>query len=285
MKKARKSKSWDTLKKKPVDVIIPEIPKGIPTLVLTGYAYQKLAYWESLSGHDEVSCFGIALHDERPLRINELYLPDQEVTTVSTDPTEEGLAKMHDECGLLNLNPRQFSRVWIHTHPFKSSPSQVDYTTCREQFATYNWFVMLIKGNDGFTCYLYIMGDLPVRLTLKVEIDYTNPGLPSNIMEAWTKTFKEGVSKPIPTVTDIRHRGYSGFGICRDRIVTPAVASGGSGVKAESSHYEGRGDGYDFCAQCFSRGNTIDCGNCDVRTRRFLERIENEQDSGFYQHL
>ena len=210
MKKVKDSGTWKKSKK--VEKF-PDLPTGIPKLVLTAYAHQKLCYWEALSKKDEVSCFGIATNPKEPLRITELYLPEQEVTGSSTDPTEDGIAKLFEEMEDLKLKPVQFFRVWIHTHPFKSSPSKIDFSTCQEVLGKFDWFIMLIKGSDGFTCYLYVMGAMPVRLSIEVVIDYSNPGLPSKILKNWTKTFTTGVIKEkLVTKSYSNVVGYSGGG-------------------------------------------------------------------------
>jgi hypothetical protein len=204
----KKEETWEDIKG-PDAKELPEIPDGVPKLVITAFAYQKLLYWEALSKKNEISCFGVALNPNDLLRVTELYLPEQEVDSGSTDPTSDGLVQMYEDLEEHALEPVQFSRIWIHTHPGKSAPSGVDYATCKEVFGGCNWFVMLVKGSDGFTCYLYIMGDMPVRLTLQVEVDYGNPGLPSNIIKRWTDAFQANVSEKVPKTWG--HSGYSGY--------------------------------------------------------------------------
>jgi hypothetical protein len=186
---------------------LPELPDGKPDLVLTAYAYQKLSYWQALSKKNEVSCFGVATNPNDLLRVTELYIPQQTVGTGNTDMTADGIAEMYEFLCKEGFEPRQFSRIWIHTHPWKSAPSEIDYTTCREIFGECNWFVMLIKGNDGFTGYLYITGDMPVRLELDVVIDYDNPGLPSRIVKCWTEAFATNVEEEKKWVRPVQATG------------------------------------------------------------------------------
>ena len=191
MKKVTDKANWKDLDKKDDNLV--ELPGGVPRLTLTAFAYQKLCYWEAMSKKEEMSCFGISTRKENLMRVSELYMPAQEVTANSTDPTAEGIADMFDTLLGVGLEPCQFARIWIHTHPFKSEPSATDYTTCREVFGECDWFIMLVKGNDGFTCYMYSMTGIPVRNKLAVGIDYCNPGLPAKIVQGWTDTFKNNI--------------------------------------------------------------------------------------------
>jgi len=224
MKKAAKplatlaaESSWKDLDKE--EDKLPELPGGVPRITFSAYAYQKLCYWEAMSQKDEMSCFGVATRKAEPLRITELYIPQQEVTINSTDMTAEGIADMWGTLTALKLDPIQFARIWIHTHPFKSAPSVKDFQTCREVFGACDWFVMLIKGNDGFTAYLYSMTGVPVRNELAVGIDYCNPGLPGKITKGWSKSFKANV-QPEPSKVNVRTnphiKGYLDYShVCR----------------------------------------------------------------------
>jgi hypothetical protein len=175
----------------------PDLPKGIPTLVLTAYAFNKLCYYAAMSQKDEVSCFGVATDPDNLLRVTEIYLPKQYVSPARTDMDDDAVADMFGELGKAGLAPTQFARIWIHTHPFGETiaptPSMIDYDTCRQVFGDCDWFVMLIKGPKLFTCHLYIMGQVPVQLALPVSVDYTNPGLPGSIIKRWTTAFLDGV--------------------------------------------------------------------------------------------
>ena len=219
--------SKDTSKWKDVEGTVetkdlPMLPTGVPSLVLTSYSYQKLRYWEVLSGKNEISCFGVAFSQDNLLRVNELYLPKQIVTPSHTDPTEEGIATMYDELGQAKFPPNQFARIWIHTHTFTapnktgiSLPSPVDFNTCREVFTGCDWFIMLIKGGEEFTCYLYLLGALPVRLVLKVIVDYTDPGFPNKIINDWTTTFNEQVEEePKKTWNGVSYGEHGKLCIC-----------------------------------------------------------------------
>ena len=210
MKKVTGKADWKALDKKDDNLV--ELPVAVPRLTLTAFAYQKLCYWEAMSRKEEVSCFGISTRKEEPLRVSELFMPAQEVTANSTDPTEEGLADMFDILLGAGLEPNQFARIWIHTHPFKSEPSTKDFATCREVFGECDWFIMLIKGNDGFTCYMYSMTGVPVRNKLAVGIDYCNPGLPTKIVQGWTDTFQNNVVEAKEAVRTVDYCGYLGGG-------------------------------------------------------------------------
>lgn len=176
------------------------LPTGVPKLVMTGFAFQKLRFYQSLAGSDEFSCFGVALDKNMPLRITELYLPPQIVHPAQTDMKDEGVAEMFNVLKDSDLQPYQFARIWIHTHPMSvtsPTPSHLDYQTCKGVFGNCDWFVMLIRGKTDWSCYLYVMGMIPVRIELKVEIDYAEPGLPKTIVKKWTDAFKANVEKEV----------------------------------------------------------------------------------------
>jgi len=200
---------WKDVKGEEGDVL-PELPdEETPSLVLTGWVYQKLSYWRRLADGNEISCFGISRSVDDPLRVVELYMPRQEVTRGSTDMTAEGLAQMWDDMTGAGLEPEQFNRIWIHTHPGDTNPSRIDFDTCKEVFGRCDWFIMMIMGKEDFGCWLYKMGRIPTRTMLEVKVDYSSPGLPPDTLKKWENTISNMVTveKPIMVIRDFMGKG------------------------------------------------------------------------------
>jgi len=118
------------------------------TIYFTPYAWAKLLFFRD-SSENEVSVFGITPKD--PTIIEDVALPKQEVRTTYVDIDDKGLAIMCDELAQKGLQPSQFMRIWIHTHPkgMGPQPSSKDNETMLKAFGACDWAMMMIVAKNG----------------------------------------------------------------------------------------------------------------------------------------
>lgn len=112
--------------------------------------------------------------------------------TVSFD--DEAVANFFEEQVDRGLQPHQFARLWIHTHPGHSaSPSATDERTFARVFGAADWSVMFILAQAGETyCRLQFTAGPGGVLELPVEVDYSHPFAASD-WSNWDKEYLQAV--------------------------------------------------------------------------------------------
>ena len=111
---------------------------------------------------------------------------DESVADFFEDQVEDG------------LNPEQFARVWIHTHPGNSAaPSMTDEETFTRVFGSTNWSVMAIlaKGGESYAR-LRLNGDVSQDFEMPTEIDFTTE-FPNSDHDDWEEDYLSNVSEEI----------------------------------------------------------------------------------------
>ena len=158
----------------------------------TPYAYAKMIYMRDKQAN-EVSCMAITPNTLNI--IEELYFPRQEVQSAYVDIDEDGLALMCDELAQKGLQPEQFMRIWIHTHPksMGATPSGRDRQCMEESFSTPDWAIMMIFSQNGES-FAELRMNKPFLMTQKLDIfvDYSSPFPASNKAE-WDKEYEKNV--------------------------------------------------------------------------------------------
>ena len=169
-------------------------PKN-PVVKFSPYAWAKL--WYMLHrGHTEVGGFGISKIDD-PLTIIDFQLVKQECSAAYCAFDDEGVSEFTDDMVDHGLQPAQFLRIWIHTHPGASpSPSGQDEETFARVFSTCNWSLMFILAKEGATYarLRFSTGGIQAHMLLEVEIDYTIPFNGADRAQ-WNEEYKKYVKE------------------------------------------------------------------------------------------
>ena len=141
-------------------------------LKFTPTAWAKLLFLRDY-GDTEVGGFGIC--PNHPLLVEDIRLVQQTCSWASVVFDDESVADFFEDQVEAGLNPEQFARVWIHTHPGNSAdPSMTDEQTFARVFGSTNWAVMAIlaKGGESYAR-LRLNGDENQDYEMPTEIDFT----------------------------------------------------------------------------------------------------------------
>jgi len=132
-------------------------------LTFTPYAWVKLQYLCHL-GDTEVGAFA-QTDPKDPLLVVDLHMPKQTCSQVTVDFDDESIADYFDRMVDAGHHPRNFSRIWVHTHPGESpNPSGTDETTFKKAFGKCDVRIMFILAKGGSTF---------CRLTTTTESGFT----------------------------------------------------------------------------------------------------------------
>jgi proteasome lid subunit RPN8/RPN11 len=155
-------------------------------------AWAKLLYLRDL-GQTEVGGFGICTGDEL-LHIEDIQLVRQVCSCVSVAFDDESVADFFDRQVDRGLQPQQFGRVWVHTHPGGCpQPSETDEETFARAFGTADWAVMFILACGGQTYARLQMNAGPgASIEIPVEVDYSRPFAGSDL-DAWEDEYLANV--------------------------------------------------------------------------------------------
>jgi proteasome lid subunit RPN8/RPN11 len=117
-------------------------------LRFTPYAWAKLQFLRDL-GPTEIGGFGISSKDDL-LLVEDVGLVKQTCDWASVQFDDDDIARFFDEGVDAGLQPEQFGRIWIHTHPGGCPlPSSTDEATFMRVFGGCDWSVMFILAKGG----------------------------------------------------------------------------------------------------------------------------------------
>jgi hypothetical protein len=166
-----------------------------PRLVFTPRAWLK---WQFLchAGPTEIGAFGLS-DEANPLHVEDLLVVKQVTTAVSVSFEDAAVADLFDEMADLDIPPRRFARVWMHTHPGASvTPSRVDEETFDRVFGRCEWAVMGILGRTGRTYarLRFHVGpggemEVPVRVVWSLWPDYATSQRFFDDLDLWQTEF------------------------------------------------------------------------------------------------
>jgi proteasome lid subunit RPN8/RPN11 len=121
-----------------------------PQLTFAPLAWLKLQFFCHL-GQTEIGGFGITAKDN-PLYVEDFVTVRQQTSSMTVAMEDEAVADFSDHCVDQGLLPRNFLRIWCHTHPGSSSePSGVDEETFARVFGSCDWAVMFILSRTSST--------------------------------------------------------------------------------------------------------------------------------------
>ena len=142
-----------------------------PKLRFTPTAWAKLVCLRDL-GDTEVGAFGICPTD--PLLVEDVQLVKQSCTFSTVAFDDESVADFFEDQVENGLEPQQFARVWIHTHPGQSAdPSHTDEETFARVFGGTDWAVMFILACGGETYARMRVKADPIELILETQVDFS----------------------------------------------------------------------------------------------------------------
>jgi hypothetical protein len=172
-----------------------------PTLRFSPSAWAKLIFLRD-RGDTEVGGFGISADDD-PLLVVDFQLVEQSCTDVTVRFDDLAVADYFDRQVDRGLQPSNFARMWVHTHPGQSAkPSWVDEQTFDRVFAATDWALMFILAQGGQTYARLRFNNGPgAALTVPVAVDYGRPFYASDFV-AWDEEYQACVHKEqLPPLT------------------------------------------------------------------------------------
>ena len=119
----------------------------------------------------------------------------QQCTPVSVRFDDEAVADFFDRQVDKGRHPRQFARIWVHTHPCDCArPSGTDEQTFARCFGRADWAVMFILACGGET-YARLRFNVGPGGELEIpnEVDFSLPFAAAE-QEAWEQEFQANVA-------------------------------------------------------------------------------------------
>lgn len=175
----------------------------LPRLVFTPRAWLK---WQFLchAGPTEIGAFALS-NDQQPLLLEDLLVVKQATTSASVAFDDVAVAELFETMTDSGIPPRQFARVWLHTHPGASvTPSGIDEATFQRVFGHCDWAVMGILGRTGRTYARLRFNAGPIgALEIATSVDwsrwpdYATSQQFQNDIDYWRTEF-ERLVEPVP---------------------------------------------------------------------------------------
>lgn len=150
------------------------------------------------SGETEIGGFGIT-PTEDPLLVTDFCLVGQTCSSVSVKFDDDAVAEFFDRQVDRGLQPAQFARIWVHTHPGRSSePSMTDEETFERVFGATDWAVMFILAHGGSRyCRLQFNAGPSGAIQIPVRIDFRHP-FASSDSASWDTEYLANVTASSP---------------------------------------------------------------------------------------
>lgn len=188
------------------DVVLP----SDPVLTFTPYAWAKLL-WFLHHGDTEVGGFGIT-SEENPLAVYDFKTIKQEASTAYLELDEDAVSDYFETMAVAGLQPTNFARIWIHTHPGNSpAPSTTDEQNFHRAFGDAEWMVAFIIARDNSTyCRLRFNVGPGGSATIPTQLDY-DTDFPAACHDDWEKEYDANVHKKVYTVAaaDYTYTNYN----------------------------------------------------------------------------
>ena len=165
-----------------------------PLLRFSPTAWAKLVFLRDMS-ENEVGGFGITGRDDL-LFVTDIALVKQNVTSVSVSFDDISVADFFEDKIEVGLEPEQFARIWIHSHPGTSAePSCTDEETFERVFGNCDWSVMFILAQDGSSyARLHFASGPKGDVKLPVYIDYKE-SFEATDFDLWKREYRDNVAE------------------------------------------------------------------------------------------
>lgn len=161
-------------------------------LKFSPYAWAKILWFRN-HGDTEIAGFGIADTDDL-LFINDFKTIKQKASAASVKFDDEAVGEFFEDMVDAGMHPKQFARVWLHTHPGMShNPSVTDHDTFAEAFGKCDWALMFILDTeDDALCRLKFQVSVHAEFDIPWKIDCSKPFAASNYA-AWKEEYDQNV--------------------------------------------------------------------------------------------
>jgi proteasome lid subunit RPN8/RPN11 len=171
-----------------------------PSLRFNPYAWAKLLYLRD-RGDTEIGGFGLSAVDD-PLLIVDVLTMTQRCSVVTVAFDDSAVADLFDDLVDRGLQPDQFSRIWLHTHPGSSPlPSSTDEATFRRVFGKQDWSVMaIVAANDATYARLSFGVGPGGSFEIPMQVDYRHI-FEGAAFDAWDDEYRRHVIvETLPTL-------------------------------------------------------------------------------------
>lgn len=161
-------------------------------LKFSPYAWAKILWFRN-HGDTEIAGFGIADADDL-LFINDFKTIKQKASAASVKFDDEAVGEFFEDMVDAGMHPKQFARVWLHTHPGMShSPSMTDHDTFAEAFGKCDWALMFILDTeDDALCRLKFQISVQAEFDIPWKVDCSKPFAGCNYA-AWKEEYDKNV--------------------------------------------------------------------------------------------
>jgi proteasome lid subunit RPN8/RPN11 len=170
-----------------------------PVLRFTPYAFSKMLFLRDKEPNLEVGGFGVGSKEDL-LLVTDIALPHQTVGGATVEFDDKELPAFYEDMVDSGLALPQFSRIWIHTHPFDgATPSGTDLATFNEVFGSNDWGLMFILAKTGkSTCRLSVSQGIQIELDIDWKIEW-KCDFPASNIAGWTAEYEARVKKSFYT--------------------------------------------------------------------------------------
>lgn len=202
---------------------VRRVSLGKPVLRFSPTAYAKLLYVRDL-GSTEISGFAVCRKVDDLFCVNEFHLVKQTASAAFVEFDDDALADFQAQKFGQGLQPNQYGRIWLHTHPSDGvTPSGTDEDTFAKIFGSYDWSIMFILGKQGSTyarlqhkignTNMYHAVEMDVKFDMSVPFEASD-------FAAWKaeydlcvqqKTYTQGYNFPGYTSGKVYPGGYGDF--------------------------------------------------------------------------
>jgi len=178
---------------------ITKVGKGGMEMVLriSPMAWAKILWFKDKADGLEISGFGVTAVDD-PLYMEEFHTIKQECTGSSVDIDDEDIGRYFDEQVNRGKQPKDFARIWIHTHPDGvTQPSGVDTNTQESGLGGASWTIMMVVVGEGAIARIRVIpfGNYATEGEIPVRIDWTERPFGGSDFEGWGREFDKNIKR------------------------------------------------------------------------------------------
>ena len=191
--KITKVKSSDPVTASEVKKIMKDNPLS---LRFSPTAWSKLLFMRDI-GNTEIGGFGITLPDD-PLYVSDFITVKQECTSVNVEFDDQGVSDFMLDMVEAGLQPENFFRIWIHTHPnISPTPSGTDENTFKRDFGSAYWAVMAILSKYERTyCRIQINnGPIKGNIEIPIVVDFSSYEFAGSNSKAWYEEYDKNITR------------------------------------------------------------------------------------------
>lgn len=166
--------------------------RGPSVLRFSPTAWAKLLFFRD-QGQTEIGGFGVTPAEDL-LYVRDFMTIRQSATSASISFDDQAVADFFDRQVDAGLQPVQFGRIWLHTHPGSCpTPSSTDEETFDRVFGGCQHAIMFILAQGGQSyARLRFNVEPGGQVVIPVEIDYGRPFEGSDL-QAWKQEYEANI--------------------------------------------------------------------------------------------